>query len=196
MQTNYGFVRVTLAVGIALALGITACVIAQDTTTTRQQSSSKSGQGTATASGSASARATSSGSVNGGQQASGSTGAFDPNQRIYAAWYTDNRQVHSGRQMDGETSMHNKYMKGFAMDGSLIADGPFGDGSGMLVVIQAPDDRSAFNKIQGDPVVQDRSFSVVVKRWTVVQGRWVGGDVIGQPIPAGGGASAATGGGG
>lgn len=196
MQSNKGFVRAPLAIGIAIAFGVAAFVVAQDTSTTKQVVTSKSGQ--ATASGSATARASSSGSRSSSSQAIGgsSNSGFDANKRLYAAWYTDNRRAKPTQQQDTEIGMHYKYMKGLSVQGALIADGPFGDGTGLLTIIQATDDQTAQQLIAADPVVQDKTFNVVLKQWTVVHGSWIGGDLIGRPTPArGGGIVGAPGGG-
>jgi uncharacterized protein YciI len=201
MRTNKGFVRAPLAIGIALALGIAAFVVAQDSATVQQTTSSKTGQASATASSSARAQAGSASTRSTGSQLGGATiGGFDPNKRLYAVWYTDTRQNRPNQRQDVEAGMHYKYMKGLSLQGTLIADGPFGDGTGMLTVIQAPDDQAALQLVQSDPVVQDKAFTVTLKQWTVVQGQWVGGDMIGRPTPArtsgAAGAPGAAGGGG
>jgi uncharacterized protein YciI len=199
MSQDRGFVRAPLAIGIAIALGIAAFVVAQDSATTKQVVSTKNGQATATASSSASARASSTGVRSSGAQASGSPaiGGFDPSKRLYAAWYTDNRRAKPNQQQDTEAGMHYKYMKGLSIQGVLIADGPFGDGTGMLTIIQAADDQSAQQLIEADPSVQSKVFSVTLKQWNVVQGQWIGGGLIGRPTPArNGGTVGAPGGGG
>lgn len=194
-----GFARTTLVLAVLVTMGVTALVIAQETTVSRQATSVQNGTGTASASSSAAARAGSSSSRStGGQLGSATIGGFDPNKRLYAAWYTDNRRTRGNQKEDIAFSQHVNYMKGLSMDGTCIADGPFGDGTGLLAVIQAPDDESAFRLIHNDPSVTDGDYSAVVKQWTVVQGRWVGGDTIGRPTPARnngiGGGSAAAGG--
>jgi uncharacterized protein YciI len=173
-----GLSRLPVVLGLAVALCVAGLVLAQDATST-SQSSSKQGGATASSQATATSRSGS------GQWAGGQAGApvaVDP-RPLYAAWYTDNRSSRPSQVEDSVLGSHYKYVKTLSLDGRVVGDGEFTDGTGLLLVFRAENDKAAADIVSRDPAVASRTFSVVLKDWRVVQGTLVGGGVVGAPVP-------------
>ncbi|MBS1715922.1 MAG: hypothetical protein JST30_16465 [Armatimonadetes bacterium] len=167
---NRGFIRASIVMSVAATVAASAVVLARQDQTHQEtnRQTSQSGGGTATASGSASASASSrGGSSQSGSQRGGASGfasGIDPNKRLYAVWYEKaaNAPVDAGKRGEVE---HAQYMKYLMQDGTLVMEGPFEDGTGLLLILQTDSDAHAGKIVADDPAVVKGYLKPTVKRW-------------------------------
>lgn len=180
MKATSGSGRLSLLAGLALTIGASAFVFAQQNGTSGSTNGGGtwsgraggqvSGGGSASAGGSASSSSSSSGSSSKGGNSGGGGMSFGANKPLYAAWYSkapDSRNDGNDSNVDRE---HTQYMKQLTQDQTLVIEGPFGDGSGYMAVIQSDSPETALRIINNDPSVKNGSLKVVVKPWQMRHG--------------------------
>lgn len=96
--------------------------------------------------------------------------SFGANKPLYAAWYSKAPDSRNGGNDSNVDRVHSQYMKQLSQDQTLVIEGPFGDGSGYMAVIQSDSPETALRIIHNDPSVQNGSLKVVVKPWQMRHG--------------------------
>lgn len=81
----------------------------------------------------------------------------------YEAAQTDDREANK--------PAHREWLAARVADGQIVTVGPFLDGSGALLLVEADDDESARSLVDGDPhCVKGFVSEVTVRAWTPVFG--------------------------
>ncbi|MBL8066181.1 MAG: hypothetical protein JNM34_10030 [Chthonomonadaceae bacterium] len=172
--------KLTLIIVGGALFSASAFVIAQQTKVWGHASGGGSASGQATAQAHAGGQA--GGSASGLQFGHGFGIGLDPSKQLYAAWYETTSRTGVSPQLD---QAHMKFVKHLMQDGTLIAEGPFKDSSGYLVIIQTKSDAEASKLLSEDPVAQSGAFRVSIKPWS-----WRLGGVSDRmstfPVPAAG----------
>lgn len=85
----------------------------------------------------------------------------------YIAYYTPGPKWLKGKPLkDQPLQSHVEYLVGLHRTGRVIMGGPFGDGSGGLVIFTADDIVDVNEAVSCDPAVAEGVLVASVKHWT------------------------------